>query len=279
MLTARQLLPLLVLLGACQHDPLESSDQIAGWANSASSLAVFTHGYEPLAFADGEISFEDSGCPATSDDGTTVSIVGNGCGDIDGDVFYGSATVVRTNNGRDLDLDGYGRSRDGGPVGFVTGSFDVTELETDLFAFDVDLVVEGGVDSEIQYSGTVRGSYDGPTLWNGEGAVRREGGAIHDGLVEAVTVDQLRDNEICPGEGISGTTTLVSDEHVIEIRYDGATDCDEQESARWSRDGVDKGLVGGVVCAIGHPGGRAPRGPALALLGLVALALVARRRR
>ena len=60
----------LALVG-CQHDPLSDPAQIAAWANAASALGVFTHGYEPLAFADGQLSFADPECPVTSDDGTT----------------------------------------------------------------------------------------------------------------------------------------------------------------------------------------------------------------
>jgi hypothetical protein len=266
-----------VLLCACQGDPLESADDVAGWANTASALAVYTHGYEPLAFADGEISFDDPTCPATTDDGMTVTIAGDGCESSEGEFWFGSATVVRTPGRWILTLDTYGKGQDAAGSSRTTGIFDVIELDVDRYSFDVDLYQNGGIDTDIVYSGTVEGTYDGPTVWNGEGSVRREGVTIDSGTVEAVTVDQLRDNDICPGEGVSGTTTLVSDEHTVVITYDGATDCDDDSAARWSLDGADQGLVTGVVCAIGAPSGRRGEGGAgtllipLALLGLLGL--------
>jgi hypothetical protein len=36
------------------------------------------------------------------------------------------------------------------------------------------------------------------------------------------------------------------------ITYDGASDCDENHTARWSRDGIDMGAIEGVTCAAGR---------------------------
>jgi MYXO-CTERM domain-containing protein len=57
----------------------------------------------------------------------------------------------------------------------------------------------------------------------------------------------------------------------VVIEYDGASDCDDRDSARWSRDGDDRGTIEGITCSTGGPGG-------LGALALV-LCLVVRRRR
>ena len=62
--------------------------------------------------------------------------------------------------------------------------------------------------STVAIDGTVEGGYDEPTLWNGHGTIRRDSLAIYSGSVEATTINQLRDSDICAGEGISGSTTL-----------------------------------------------------------------------
>ncbi len=269
---------LAVAVGCGGADPLSDADHIAGWANAASALGVFTHAYEPLAFADGELAFADPACPPTTDDGTVATIAGNGCIDSEGDSFHGTATIERTaGGGRVLTMTRYGHGRDGAAVGRVTGTVVVTVEGPDFYGFDADLSVSGGLQTEIDYVGTVAGGYTGPTLWNGTGTVRREGAVVHDGTVQATTVDQLRDNDICPGEGISGTTTLVSDEHTVVITYDGGESCDDDDAARWSRDGEDQGFVTGVVCAIGSPASRGGGAP-VALLALAAVALIGLRR-
>jgi hypothetical protein len=262
----------VVVAAGCHADPLAKDKNVAGWANAASALGVFQVGYDPIGFATGDTTFADPGCPATTDDGTTVTIAGN-CTDTGGVQWYGSATVVRGAGGAlSLSLDGYGTDEFVGPAR-TTGTFAVRELAADLHAFDVDVVIEGGLDSVIEYSGTVRGGTTGPTTWNGSGTISRSGDFFDGGTVEATTVDQLRDNAICPGEGISGRTTMISDEHTVVIEYDGATDCDAEDAAHWSRDGEDQGTIAGVTCNAGGRGG-------VGTLALIALATcLARRRR
>jgi uncharacterized protein (TIGR03382 family) len=262
---------LIVVLAGCHADPLSPDENIAGWANTASALGVFTTGYEPLAFAVGDAQFADPSCPATADDGTTVTITG-GCVDTGGVAWSGSATVVRGAGGAlTLTLDAYGNDAFLGPER-TTGTFAVVELAADHHAFEVDLVRSGGLTTTIAYSGTVRGDASGPTIWNGAGTISRRGDYFDGGTVEAATVDQLRDDAICPGEGISGRTTMTSAEHAVVIEYDGATDCDAADSARWSRDGVDQGTIEGITCSAGDPGG-------LGALAVVLVALGRRRRR
>lgn len=235
-------------------DPLEDAEHIAGWANSASALGVFAHGYDPVAIADGEAQLEDPACPSISDDGEVVEIAGD-CTEAGGQMWTGAATVTRLAGGYAVALDEFGHAGDPDFLTRASGTMDIERLGDAAHEFRVALSIAGGVDTEIEYTGTVEGGYDGPTVWNGSGVIRRDSIAINSGAVEAETRDQLRDDEICPGQGISGQTTLTSDEHVAVITYDGATDCDEDEGARWSLDGVDQGVVEGITCAAGGNGG------------------------
>ena len=263
-----------LLAAACKSggDPLERPEDIAGWANSASAFGVYTLAHEPLAFTNDTFSFADPDCPATRDDGTTVVITG-ACTDADGRAWDGEVDVARREGGWSLTFDGFGDDRFGG-MARVTGTFEVDEQRENMHSFDADLERDGGIESSITYSGTVEGGYEGPTVWNGSGHVSRDGITINSGAVDADTVDQLRDADVCPGEGVSGTTTMVSDEHTVVITYDGDTACDDEDAARWSRDGEDQGLVNGVTCSAGSPAGA---GCAL-LVFLLVLPLRRRRR-
>ncbi len=240
---------LIFLLTACEQDPLFADDQIAGWANSASALGVFAHGYEPLAVAAGEIEFDDPACPMTTDDGTTLAIRGNGCVDVENRTWVGSAVLTRQGSESVIRFEGYGKGEDPDTIPELTGDFTLNENAPENYTFVADLDQRGGIDMEINYWGTVLGGNNLPTLWNGQGTVSRDGPAIYSGSVEAITVDQLRDNSICPGEGISGRTTLLSLEYQVDILYDGADDCDGDYSARWRRDGELQGTLSGISCA------------------------------
>jgi len=234
-------------------DPLEDVDHIAGWANSSSAFGVYSLAHEPLGVANQAFSFEDPSCPATSDDGTTAIITG-GCEDSEGRTWAGEVTVLRRAGGWSLTFDGFGDDRFDG-MARVTGTFEFDEEGEDFYSFEADFDRDGGIESHTLYSGTVEGGYQGATVWNGSGQVSRDGIVINSGSVDAETVDQIRDNEVCPGEGVSGSTTMTSPEHVVVITYDGDTDCDEDDAARWALDGEDQGLVTGVTCSAGGPAG------------------------
>ena len=257
----------------CGGDPLAEDKHIVGWATSASALGVFAIGYEPLAFTDGGYQFPDPACPTHTDDGTTVVISG-GCSASNDLTWTGSATVVRgAQNARTITFSDFGNDAFGGETR-TDGTITVTEMSADMHAFVVDVDRSGGLSSSIMYSGTVRGGFQGATTWNGSGTVSRSGQTINSGEVEAATVNQVRDSAICSGEPLSGTTTLNSDGHTVVITYDGATDCTDKHTARWSRDGQDMGALEGVTCAAGRSGGT---GLLLVLLA-VAFCCVSRRK-
>jgi MYXO-CTERM domain-containing protein len=259
------------LLGACidHPDPLTEDEHVAGWANSASALGVFSIGYEPLGFADGQHQFQDAACPVTADDGTTVTIRG-GCADSKGVTWAGTATLVRDGSVRRITFDGYGNDALLGMVRTV-GRFDVRAGDNGVHTFDVDVSRTGGIETRIRYTGSVSGSYKGRTVWNGSGRITREGITIHSGTIDAVTVDAVRDDAICAGQGASGTTTMTSEAHEVVITYDGASDCDPDEAARYARDGEDRGTITGITCASGGGYGWG--------MIFVALALTLRRRK
>ena len=261
----------LGLLAACGGgDPLEDDNAIAGWANASSAMGAYDVAREPVAFADGKHQYEDPACPITSNDGMTATVSG-GCTDSKDRVWTGKVTVVRGGGGaRMVTFEEFGNDAFGG-ASKTNGTVAVAELATDRHTFEVDTVTRGGITTDVQYSGSVVGTDDtAATTWNGSGTINRDGDFYKGGTVDSVTVDQVRD-DACPGEGFSGTTTMTSDEHVVVITYDGATACDPDHSARWSRDGKDRGLVQGVTCS-------SAGGSSGAAIVLVAVMLIGRRR-
>ncbi len=246
---------LITVLGACaDEDPLDDSSQIAGWANASSAIGAFEVAREPVAFADGSHRYADPACPMTSQDATTTTLVG-GCTDSDGRAWTGRATIVRESIGRRvLTLDGFGNDAFLGAVA-STGTVTIDQVATDHHRFEISVVTRGGITSMIEYEGTVVGSYATRTTWNGTGTITRNGDYFVGGGIAATTVDQVRDNTACPGEGWSGTTEMASASNVVVITYDGETACDSAHGARWSRNGEDQGVVTGVTCSAGGPSG------------------------
>jgi hypothetical protein len=270
------LLVSIVALGCSGGTDLENPEHVAAWANSASALAVYIPAYEPIGVADGEVTVGDGTCPSVDDDGTTLVITG-GCTTEDGRRFEGTATVVRGAEGRiDLTLDGYGRADEADSVPRVTGTFAIVRTSAEEQVFQAEYVQDGLLTLDVAYTGTVEGTYDGATLWNGNGSVARGGFTDASGEVAAVTVDQLRDDDVCAGEAASGTTTIDLVDQILVIEYDGATACDEDHSARYRVDGEDRGTVPGITCAASP--GRSGSG-LLLLAPLAALLLRIRRPR
>ncbi|MBX7191622.1 MAG: hypothetical protein K1X94_06175 [Sandaracinaceae bacterium] len=262
----------VALLGCSQ--PTEE-DVARTWATSSSAVGVYWEIYEPAAFAHGEHTFEDPACPLTSDDGTVVTIRGE-CTTRGGERRFGTATITRgAGQALEISLDGYGRSTDLGDLR-TTGTASIRALEADLHEFDLDLVIQGGARTHLDYVGTVRGGYDGATTWNGTGTIERSGSAPT-GTVTATTVDERLD-DTCGGQPVSGQTTIEQAGRTDVITYDGATACDDAHAAAWSVNGVDRGLLAGIGCSA-SPGRSSGVALGTALLaGLALLARIAHRR-
>ena len=262
------LLPLS--LNACDTNSLKDPSHVRVWANAASAVGVFSRGYEPLAFSDNQLKFTDSACPKTLDNGTMVTINGE-CTNTQGKTWKGTATITRTANGdRTVTLKDYGSGNDATSIVKATGQVTVHKMDNDLHKLQFDLVEEGGVTTTIHYTTTVRGGYNGKTVWDGAGIVDRRGLAEPAGVVQASTSKQTLDNSVCSGQALSGTTTIVASGQTAVITYDGSTACDAEKSARWSVDGVDQGLITGIGCDLSGPASRMDTFP-LALLFCIAL--------
>ncbi len=274
----RYLLPAIMApltLGACANSDLEDAEQVKTWVTTGSAVSVWSNTHDVIAFADGEGPFADPACPATSDDGTTVTIAG-GCTDTDGEPWVGTATVVRGAGEDQLDatLDDFGNVRWADQT--TSGTVAVRAAAGGGHEFTTDIVIEGGMTTRISYDGTVEGDWDTPeTVWSGEGTVEREGVLAPTGRVHVVTIDEVVNDGVCSGQPVSGRTTVSAAGHFATATYDGQTDCDDEKTVAWTFDGEPQGRISGINCTVGRGGGTAP---ALSL-GALVLVLVARRRR
>jgi hypothetical protein len=250
--------------------PFENEEDVATWAVSGSALGVYSTGYTPIGVADGKASYDDSSCPALSDDGTTLTITGD-CVDDRGKSWKGTATVQRDGDDRLLTLDDF----EG-----VKGTISLHQSMPGLHEFEAHFVA--GEVTTVDYIGSVSGDYGMRTVWNGSGKVERDGFISPNGKVNAATQDEVVDDSVCSGQPVSGTTMLASGTDKAVITYDGESDCDSKQNAQLSVNGEDRGLIQGITCSVGAPG--AAGDPASAALFSAALAAlsglaVARRRR
>jgi len=280
------LLPCWLLLGACQAEDdrfsssnsLDQIDNVRVWATTGSAVAVYSHAYTPLSFADGRSSFPDPGCPRVTDDGTTAGIVGD-CSEASGTQWIGSAEVVRSSNGeRQVTLTGFGEFDDPGMRSATTGTVVRRQPGPTSYQFDVDLVTRGGMTTTIQYTGQIEGGYDTATVWNGSGTVSRDGMVTPVGTIHVTTQGEVVDNSICSGQPVSGQTTIFGGTQTAVVTYDGATDCDADAAGSWSLDGVPRGRITGLTCATRQVGGGGRSCAGLALLGAIGLIGSLRRR-
>lgn len=122
-----------------------------------------------------------------------------------------------------------------------------------------------GVDEE-----RVTGTVSVERLGADEHAIRL--GRAPTGQITATTVDEGLDRSRCL-EALSGTTAIAHNTRRDLITYDGAIDCDEAMSARWTADGVDQGLLAGIQCAV------TPRRAPSSIAAWVAVLVVLRRMR
>jgi hypothetical protein len=247
--------------------PFDKAEDVSVWATAASAVGVYQHVYQPIAIADGEQSFSDPECPVVEDDGTTWTATG-GCTTSEDEEVEGSVTIVRDGASRSLTFDGFEGKH---------GTFELREVEAGRYEFDADFDVGGF--TFIEYMGSVQGGYDERTLWNGSGTIKRDGFIPPNGEVEASTIDEVVDNDVCAGQPVSGRTILKSGEDTAEITYDGEADCDDEKQALLTVNDEDRGYVSDITCSVGAPGGGSRGALGTLLLALAApLARRARRR-
>jgi hypothetical protein len=256
---------------------LANPDNIRTWANTASAIAIYANAYQPIAVADGAKSFDDPACPATDDDGTTLAIEG-GCTDATGATWVGKASVKRHANGdRDLTLEDFG-TKNGDATDTRDGEASVRRIDDGSQDFSLKLTHESGVRVTIDYEGHVDGDYDARTVWSGAGTVLREGLLPPAGSVDVSTSAEVVDNDVC-GQPASGNTTLADDAgNTVVVTYDGDVDCDKDQAATYTLNGVPKGEITGIACSV-RPGSEGSGGAAsLCALALTAAGLTRRRR-
>lgn len=249
-------------------------------------------GGEPVCMPSG------NGCPEVIETEDSITVEG-GCTDDDGDVFSGRVVARGLTRDADGNLDigvqpvevSYESfsvesmsdcpTADGTSVVTYEGRFGAVEV-ADTTEFDLDMSVQGsGLTDECErvedltgdyvYAGTVRVIGDAQT-WDGSGTV---GNSIQ-GRFDVSTADEVIDESICRHEALSGQTTIAGANTVV-YTYDGETDCDDTSTVTWTFDGEEQGEIEGVRCAASPGGSRGP-GAAVALLGLLALGWLMRRR-
>lgn len=255
-------------------DPLGDIDGARDWANRSSAVGVWSRIDDIVAAGDMRDPFRDPECPVIAADGSTVTVTG-GCTANDARMWFGSATIVHSGtDDRDVTIDGFGNAEDPGLLATLSGSASIRALADGRHEFDLDLVNDAPFEGvmNIAYLGDVEGGYTGATVWNGTGAINLGGDTV-----SASTVDEVWDRNACGGAPASGETTLTSGAHVVTITYDGAIDCDEAQNAAWSLDGVDRGAIDGISCAVSARG--APPSLAFFALALAAATLLRRRTR
>ncbi|QRK04310.1 hypothetical protein JQX13_29050 [Archangium violaceum] len=83
------------------------------------------------------------------------------------------------------------------------------------------------------------------------------------------TKAEVVNNAVCDSEALSGSTTIRSGGHTALIQYDGATDCEDASTVRWSLDGKAMAEMEGVRCSV--TSGPAFSAWSVALLGALRL--------
>lgn len=266
---------LVLLAAACGDDgdaftpspPFEDEEHVKVWATSASALAIYSNVHRDIAVFQGQQTYADASCPVLEDDGATYRVTGE-CTDSDDKQWKGKLTIERDGDDFVLDYDGFEGHQ---------GSFAIYRIEPSLHEFEAKLML-GGFTS-VDYRGSVQGGYDQRTIWNGNGTVERDGFLPPNGKVEASTLNQLVDDDVCAGQPVSGTTTLRAGEDEAVVTYDGESDCDENKSAQLAVNDESRGTIEGVSCrASGAAAGQASRGLAT-FLALCGAGWMLRRRR
>lgn len=274
----------------------DTPEKAQEWATSASAPNVLAFAVLPISLADIQRQSGDT-CPTKTESGTTVTYTG-GCTDQGGQTWVGKAVVSMGASGS-YRYEGFGFSGmedcngtmhseslkfDGSLTIEMSGNGSTFEIEMTgnaTGAEEPDCVDESGRWA-IVYSGSMRRGgpdtdADGQPddqVFNGSGKI----GSELTGVAEAVTEDEIVNEAVCPHEAASGKTTVTAGGHSLVITYDGATDCDPESTVTWSYDGMDRGELMGVQCAVAS-GRRAAPPVGIPLWVLFTILMVRARRR
>jgi uncharacterized protein (TIGR03382 family) len=276
------------VLDGYQAAKLENSDDVKQWSGSASAPKIFFFALTPILMVDlAQQIGGDTSCPEVITEGSKKTYKG-GCTDKAGKQWFGTAVSESLDREQaNLGLIRYegfgfeGTETCGGQTvpsslkadGEIQGESD-GKLTLDI---NLRLDINGVQDDCTQQSGTLAFDYVATMekaasgqKWNGKGWI---GSSAH-GKLEASTVDQVIDQQVCQYEATSGTSSLKSGKDTVVVTYDGASDCDKESTAQWSLNGQGQGELAGLGCSTGG-GGMSIAGGALMAL----LALLPRRRR
>jgi hypothetical protein len=183
--------------------------------------------------------------------------------------WVGSAEIVRTGDDVELRWHEFGSHGEGRDLVRRSGKVVRKKTGDDTYTFRAVFVAVGGMRTTYDYSGSIAGAYDERTTFSGHGRVSRDGVVEPTGTIEAVTEDEVWDQEVCSGQPASGRTTIMNDEQNAVVLYDGETDCDDQHGVRYRVDGIDQGRLTGISCSVANAGTAARSGA----FGATALAL------
>jgi hypothetical protein len=184
--------------------------------------------------------------------------------------------VRRHGNGvRDLSLEDFGVGS-GSVFDTRNGEASVYVIDAGSQGFSLNLVHASGTRLTIDYEGRIDGDYDARTAFSGSGTVTREGEAPT-GTVEVTTTDEVLDNDVC-GQPASGNTAITDDAgNTVVVTYDGSVDCDGDQAASYTLNGVAQGKLTGIACST-SPGQTGHARTSWLALALAATWLAGRRR-
>jgi len=210
-------------------------------------------------------------CPKVERDGA-FTIVRGDCVDASGTTHTGYARVSIDDDEIRVRLKNFGEA-DGVDAGSVSGRVRVWVGDEPRFSMDLLLRSDEPMDDLAPGSTWLAIKAEGSRNARQEWSMQGELAAEKLGRVKAKASGIDSDRERCKHEPLTGQTELWSGGHHVEIRYDGASDCDEPGTAKWWRDGVEqgelRGISGGLDCSVSGQRGRARFGVvALLLLGV-----------
>jgi hypothetical protein len=192
-------------------------------------------------------------CPRVERDGALTVITGD-CTNESGSRRMGWARIVTGPDEVRARLRGFGDEEQR-----VWGRLRVSTEGDPRFALDVRVQSSAPM-QELAPGATwlaidASGYRDARGRWFVEGELAAEG----KGRVRVRGTDIAFDDDRCAHEPLAGRTELWAGKHHVEIRYDGATDCQDPGTARWWRDGVAQGELGGIPgesgCSVASPRG------------------------